>query len=206
MSIEMPKDKTATNSKIISRMKEEFLSYGYEKASLNRISASVGITTAGLYKHFKNKEDMFLFLVRDTLEDFKKITEDSQSQMENDLQYNPFDSDWTRIWIDFIYEHYDGVKLLICCSKGSAFETFEEVLINMESDSNKKYAEYLRRSGCLTKSVTDMQWHILSTAYVHLIFEVVRHDMTKEEAIEHAEFISDLLYPGWKQIFGIQER
>ncbi len=202
----MPKDKTATNSKIISRMKEEFLSYGYEKASLHRISASVGITTAGLYKHFKNKEDMFLFLVRDTLEDFKKITEDSQSQMENDLQYNPFDSDWTRIWIDFIYEHYDGVKLLICCSKGSAFETFEEVLINMESDSNKKYAEYLRRSGCLTKSVTDMQWHILSTAYVHLIFEVVRHDMTKEEAIEHAEFISDLLYPGWKQIFGIQER
>ena len=29
-----------------------------EKASLNRVSAKVGITTAGLYKHFKNKEDL----------------------------------------------------------------------------------------------------------------------------------------------------
>ena len=47
----MPKDKTVTNAKIIQYMKEEFLNYGYEKASLNRISAKVGITTAGLYKH-----------------------------------------------------------------------------------------------------------------------------------------------------------
>jgi len=37
-------------------MKEELLVYGYEKASLNRVSAKAGITTAGLYKHFKNKE------------------------------------------------------------------------------------------------------------------------------------------------------
>ncbi len=36
MSIEMPKDKTATNSKIISRMKEEFLSYGYRHMNTNR--------------------------------------------------------------------------------------------------------------------------------------------------------------------------
>ena len=51
----MPSDKTATYEKIIRCMKEEFLAFGYEKASLNRVSAKVGITTAGLYKHFKNK-------------------------------------------------------------------------------------------------------------------------------------------------------
>ena len=52
----MPRDKTATYEKISHCMKEEFLAYGYEKASLNRVSAKAGITTAGLYKHFKNKE------------------------------------------------------------------------------------------------------------------------------------------------------
>ena len=51
-------------------MKEEFLTFGYEKASLNRISAKVGITTAGLYKHFSGKEDMFRFLVKDALDAF----------------------------------------------------------------------------------------------------------------------------------------
>ena len=50
----MPRDKTTTNAKIIQYMKEEFLTFGYEQASLNRVSAKVGITTAGLYKHFKS--------------------------------------------------------------------------------------------------------------------------------------------------------
>ena len=34
----------------------------------------------------------------------------------------------------------------------------------------------------MKKDISDMQWHILATAYVHLIFEVVRHDMTREKA------------------------
>ena len=66
----MPRDKTATYERISRCMKEEFLAFGYEKASLNRVSAKVGITTAGLYKHFKNKEDMFFSLVKDTLDAF----------------------------------------------------------------------------------------------------------------------------------------
>ena len=64
----MPRDKTATYEKIIRCMKEEFLAFGYEKASLNRVSAKVGITTAGLYKHFKNKEAIgHMQFVRDLL-------------------------------------------------------------------------------------------------------------------------------------------
>ena len=70
----MPRDKTATYEKISHCMKEEFLAYEFEKASLNRVSAKVGITTAGLYKHFKNKEDMFFSLVKDTLDAFHSVT------------------------------------------------------------------------------------------------------------------------------------
>ena len=199
----MPKDKTVTNAKIIQCMKEEFLAHGYEKASLNRISAKVGITTAALYKHFKGKEDMFYFLVKDTLVAFEEVTGSSESQMETDENYNPFDDDWALFWVDFIYEHYDGVKLLICRSEGSAYDGFEDRLIAYEETTDKRYAEILRASGKKPRNITDLQWHILATAYVHLIFEIVRHDMSKEEALQHMRFVSTLLYPGWKEIFGI---
>ena len=201
----MPRDKTATNSKIIQYMREEFLTYGYEKASLNRISAKVGITTAGLYKHFKNKDDMFYFLVKDTMTAFREITDTGQREMETLSDYNPFDSDWASYWVDFIFDHYDGLKLLICCSEGSAYESFEEELIEKEADGNKEYADILIHSGRMKRVISDMQWHILATAYVHLIFEIVRHDMTRDEAMEHMTFVSDLLYPGWKKIYGIIE-
>lgn len=198
----MARDKAVTNAKIIQCMKEEFLIHGYEKASLNRISAKVGITTAALYKHYKNKEDMFYFLVKETLSDFDKLTEDSQEQMEMVEEYNPFAFDWAKIWVDFIYDHYLGMKLLICCSKGSPYETFEEDLIASEAKGNKAFSEMLRKSGKLNNSISDIQWHMLATAYVHLIFEVVRHDMTKDEAVDHVRFVCNLLYPGWKQLLG----
>ncbi len=199
----MPRDKSQTTEKIIRNVREEFLTYGYEKASLNRVSERVGITTAGLYKHFRNKEDMFYFLVKDTLSDFHKLTEQDRIQMEEITDYNPFDSDWATFWTDFIFSHYDGVKLLICCSKGSMYESFEEEAIRIEAEGNKRYAELLQRAGKSTKNITDMQWHILSTTYVHLIFEIVRHDMNREEAYNHLLFVSELIYPGWKTIFGL---
>lgn len=199
----MPRDKTETNAKIIECMREEFLTYGYEKASLNRVSAKVGITTAGLYKHFKSKEDMFYYLVRDALDSFERVAASSENQMEADEGYDPFDDDWALLWVDFIFEHYDGVKLLICCSKGSAYENFEDKLIGYEEESDKRFSEILASSGKKPKEISNLQWHILATAYVHLIFEIVRHDMTRDEALQHMRFVSTLLYPGWKEIFGI---
>ena len=185
-------------------MTEEFLKYGYEKASLNRISARVGITTAGLYKHFESKEDMFYSLVKDTLEDFGRLTGRAEEQMDAVEGYSPFRADWMTIWADFIYSHYEGVKLLICCSAGSRFESFEDDLIRLEAEGNRKYAETLRKAGKMTKSISEMQWHILATAYIHLIFESVRHDMTKDEALAHMHFVGELLYPGWKQLLGTE--
>ena len=89
----MPRDKTLTHARIVRCMREEFLKYGYEKASLNRVSAKVGITTAALYKHFAGKEDMFYSLVKDTLSDFQKLTSGESTRMRIDKEYNPFDSD-----------------------------------------------------------------------------------------------------------------
>ena len=80
------------------------------------------------YKHFKNKEDMFYYLVKDVLDAFERFAAGSETQMETDDSYDPFDDDWALFWVDFIYEYYDGIKLLICCSKGSAYESFEDKL------------------------------------------------------------------------------
>ncbi len=199
----MPKDKAVTNAKIIEYMKEEFLTYGYEKASLNRISAKVGITTAGLYKHFKGKEDMFYYLVKDALDAFHELTDSNVEQMEMEISYNPFADDWAKIWVDFIYKHHNGIKLLICCAEGSPYESFEEQLIEFEAAEDKRYAEIQRASGKKNREISDVQWHMLATAYTHLVLEIVRHDMSRKEALEHMRFVGDLLYPGWKNIYGI---
>lgn len=199
----LPRDKAHTRKAIARCLEEEFLAHGYEKASLNRVSAKVGITTAALYKHFKSKQDMFRYLVEDTLDAFHDLSDREMGHMAAAGSYNPFDDDWAATWIDFIYEHYRGMKLLVCCSKGSDLESFEEDLIQMEAKTNKAYAEALRASGREARILPDRQWCLLATAYVRLLLETVRHDMTKDEALEHARFVGELLYPGWEKILGL---
>lgn len=200
----MPKDKSATNAKILACMREEFLTHGYEKSSLNRIAKKVGITTAGLYKHFNGKEDMFGYLVKDTLEDLAELQNASLNDIQSDAHgIDPFSDEWVMQLVDFIYDHFEGMKLLICCSAGSCYESFEEDLVHAEEKSNKQYAALLKNAGYAVRPLSDMQWHLLSTEYIHLLFEMVRHDLTKEEAVEHMEFVKSLLYPGWKGIFGM---
>ena len=200
----MPKDKRATSARILESMKEEFLAFGYEKASLNRIAKKVGITTAGLYKHYHGKEDMFGALVQDTIDALNALNADGMDQMADDpSEFDPFREEWSRALVDFIFAHFDGAKLLICRSHGSRFESFEEDLIERETQSNRQYAELLASRGRPVKPLTEMQWHLLSTEYIHLVFEIVRHDLTREEALQHMAFVRSLLYPGWKELLGL---
>ncbi|HBG66272.1 MAG TPA: TetR/AcrR family transcriptional regulator [Treponema sp.] len=200
----MHKDKSATTAKIIACMREEFLTWGYEKASVNRIAKKVGITSAGLYKHFEGKEAMFGFLVKDTLEALEQLQAESSGKMSGDAAaYSPFREEYMIPLVDFIYEHYEGFKLLLCCSEGSRYGSFEEDLIESETETNKQYARMLAQSGVPVKALSDMEWHLLSTEYIHAVFEIIRHNLSKEDAYRHMEFIRTLMYPGWQKLFGL---
>ena len=55
----MPRDKTDSHIRIIQAATEEFLEKGFQNASTRSIAARAGITSGGLYRHFKDKEEMF---------------------------------------------------------------------------------------------------------------------------------------------------
>ncbi|MCR4820215.1 MAG: TetR/AcrR family transcriptional regulator, partial [Elusimicrobiales bacterium] len=66
----MPKDKTESHRRIIPAAMQEFLEKGFKNASTRAIASRAGITSGGLYRHFKDKEDMFASLVEPALKDF----------------------------------------------------------------------------------------------------------------------------------------
>ena len=68
----MPKDKTETYHKIIRAAKAEFLEKGFEQASMRNIASAIGMSAAGLYRHFKDKEDLFDALIEPLMQAFAK--------------------------------------------------------------------------------------------------------------------------------------
>lgn len=199
----MPRDKTATHEKLIPIVSDEFLTYGYEKASVNHIAKRAGMSAAGLYRHYTDKEAMFASLVDETVSGFDSLCREWERGIsKGEDEKDPFGAGWTNSLLDFVYDHFTGFKLLICRSAGSKYEGFEEELIRREEESSKNYAAMLKRAEKNAVTVTDEQWHLVATLYVRALMEIVRHDMKREEAEAHIRFVREFLYPGMKRLFG----
>ena len=62
-----------TRQRLLRCAKAEFLSRGFEHASLRRICEAAGVTTGAVYFFFQNKEDLFAQIVQDTAQQLPQL-------------------------------------------------------------------------------------------------------------------------------------
>lgn len=205
----MPRDKTETHRRLIPCIRQEFLECGYEKASLKNIAKNAGITAAGLYRHFPSKEAMFSAMVEPVTAEFLQSCSESMEETYERLSeedflehFNDFRAEKNQEVISYVYDHYEVFRLLLVCSKGTAYENFEEQLIRMEQESVRNLFAVLDKRGIPHHQVSDDELHILSTTFVTAVCEAVRHEYTREQAFRHMDFVGKMLYPGIRQVLG----
>ena len=204
----MPKDKGASHARIVPAAKKEFLEKGYEKASMRSIAEAAGMTSAGLYRHFEDKEAMFAALVEPLLEKLQGLYTEVERQDYEYLNAGDMDSMWERgmeltIFLPVIYDNWEEFKLLICCSTGTRYEHFIHDLVMIEQEKTLEYLEAAREKGVAVKQIEEKELHLLLSAYATALFEVVVHDFTREEAVHYMKTIGEFFYPGWRAVLGL---
>ena len=204
----MPRNKAQSHERIIAAAKEEFLSCGFENASMRRIAANAGITASGLYKHFPNKEEMFAYLVQPMLDDFFTLYRQKEKEEHDAIEQigaaAAFLNDDALYTMQFIYDHLDAFRLLVCCSQGTRYENYAHKLAEMEEESSLRYIEALRRHGDHVPEFERREFHLLVSANVEAVLQPIRHQFTREEAMHYAETINTFFSKGWKWLCGME--
>src|SRR5512133_1460915 len=59
--------------RIMNQAANLFVTSGYAGISMREIAEAVGVSKAGLYYHFKDKEDLFIEILKDNLEEIGRI-------------------------------------------------------------------------------------------------------------------------------------
>ena len=202
----MPRDKTENHEKILKAAREEFLEMGYEKASMRRIGERCGMTAAGIYRHCRDKSDLFEILVLPAVERLKNWS-DLHAARYDELLKQKKKSVWMDSNIDMmrelVYPNMDDYYLLIVKSQGTKYESF---LHDMTEKSQLKMLEYLgklRESGKELPEIKPQELHLLLTAYITALFEPVIHRYPYEEAIGALDTLEHFFLPGWKQLIGV---
>ena len=103
-----------TRQRLLRCAKAEFLSRGFEHASLRRICGAAGVTTGAVYFFFQNKEDLFAQL--------------GHELASEELEHPDTGPDCDLRFMAFLYRHREEALLLLEGAKGTRYASFREEL------------------------------------------------------------------------------
>lgn len=194
---------TDTQKRILEVGKREFLEKGFKDASLRAIVKEAGFTKGAFYGYYNSKEALFDALVAPAADEliaqfkqaqqahYELVTEDKAEQSQD------LSTSYLNYFINYIYDHFDSFKLVICCSEGTRYANYIHELVELEVDQTENYYQHLRRLGKLKGTVNRDLHHMITSAYFTAVFETVAHDMSREQAIGYVNELAVFFNCGW---------
>lgn len=203
----MPARKGNTPEKILDAARSVFLAHGFRDTSMQMIAAEVGISAPGLYKHFESKEAIFSALVDPLIAGIRQILHITEQEKDELFQQNRTDEVWDKErafldTLDFIYENFDGMKLLICCAEGTAYENIVDRIADYETRIILRTLPTLREKGFSIPLVEKETISLMIRNQYRTYVEFIRHDFSREEADEYIRAAGAFFTAGWRALFG----
>ena len=204
----MEEKSNATLEKIHEAAMAEFLDKGFQGASLRQIVKNAGVTTGAFYGYFSSKEALFASIVEphaaalmgrfmEAQTSFSELPEQEQPE------HMGLESSQCVHWmVDYICDHRESVKLLLCKAEGTSYEHFVHNMVEVEVEYTLRYMDVLRRLGRAVPELSQSLCHIIASGMFNGLFEIVVHDMPKEQALRDVEQFRTFYTGGWLKLMG----
>lgn len=143
----MPKRIIGVSERLINVAKEEFLSKGFDGASIKEIASKADTSPRAIYTRFANKEDLFCKVVGPVVDEFHRMfLEDKDEYFSGKAQECTSDNsqgqfsptDYYIRYIEYAYEHKDVFILLLTKAAGTRYEHFSKDLADTDTDRVKE--------------------------------------------------------------------
>ena len=173
----------ALDEKILTAAREEFLSCGFEKASLRKIAASAEVTVGAIYTRWPTKDQLFYALVEPLVDRIGAVfsslkqeynAEGRYDQPEYLAQSMQLESQFI---LDLLFEDYDRAVLLLCRSTGSSLENFFDRIVRRKIQET---VAFFRRSGLAHPAPALLK--LLVTGQFQMYAQILREGCRLEEA------------------------
>lgn len=185
---------------------KEFLEKGFVDASLREIAKQCNVSTHSIYTRFQDKAGLFDAVVGQTLndiEDLKKSFYERNYKRLDDcalMQMWDMSLETHQYWINYFYDRFEDMKLLLCCAQGSHHTNFLHDFVMENTKVCAEFVEEARLRKLPHNDITEKELHLLLTAYWTTIFETIIHDFSREDALEHCRYVCRFF--NWQAIFG----
>lgn len=192
-----------TREKLLEAAKKEFMDKGYMGASLRNICKEAGVTTGALYFFFKDKEDLFGSLVEEPLQQMQDhMNQHYEWEMKDFkqpvIEKHDFNEDVkvARGIVDYLFQHHDIFTLLLTKSNGSKYENCTDIFVEITQAQYRIHADKLSTYYNVDR-ISDYMIHWISHLQIFSFVQLIKHNITREEAEEQIDAIIKFLTNGW---------
>ena len=195
-----------TLERILQAAMEEFSEKGFLGASLRQIVKRAGVTTGAFYGYFSSKETLFSSIVEPHADILMSRYMDAHTSFsklpaEKQPEHMGVESDFYIHWmVDYICKHREPERLLLCGAEGTGYENFVHNMVEIEVESTLKYVETLRCLGHDIPNLNRSLCHIIASGMLGGIFEIVIHDIPREQAVRDVEQLQAFYTAGWLKL------
>ena len=98
--------------------------------------------------------------------------------------------------VDFFYDNWDAMKLIVCCSKGSSYERIFDKAIDL---IDRETLRWLKQDGVKMSRRIRFFIHVMVTSHCENLKEIFYHNLKKSEAVEYVLDFNVYHCAGWKQ-------
>jgi AcrR family transcriptional regulator len=201
------KKSEAARERILRSAKEEFLRRGFAGASLRDIAAGAALSTGAIYRYFKNKDGLFAALVGPVTALLNgHFQSEAGAYMASLDSGRPFAELLDKMAAgilsitDFIYGHFDVMRLLACGSAGSSFEHFFDDLIQKDVVETQRFIKKAHRGRSNPPVIEDAHLAIMTRLTYKAVLEVVVRRMSRKEAGRYISVLAAFMQAGWGRI------
>ena len=186
----------------------EFSEKGFLGASLRQIVKNAGVTTGAFYGYFSSKEALFASIVEPHAAALMGRFMDAQTTLaelpeaEQAAHMGEESGACVRWMVDYICEHREPVKLLLCRAEGTSYEHFVHNMVEVEVEYTLRYMDVLRRLGRDVPELSQSLCHIIASSMFSGLFEIVIHDIPRNQALRDVEQFRSFYTGGWLKLMG----
>ena len=200
----MEENTPTTLERIQEAAMTEFLDKGFLGASLRQIVKNAGVTTGAFYGYFSSKEALFASIVEPHAKALMGRFMEAQISFaelpeEQQLEHTGMESG---TYPDWMGQHREPVKLLLTRVEGTSYEHFVHNMVEVEVESTLRYMEVLRHLGRDVPELSRSLCHIIASGMFSGLFEIVVHDMPREQAQRDVEQFRQFYTGGWLKLMG----
>ena len=187
-------DEISVKEKLLKSACDEFIKFGFKKASIRNIASGAGVTIGALYYFYDSKEELFLELIRGKAEQFEKLFEE---WIEAELKEPSVASSNEHAMMNFFLNNKEAFILLTEKAEGTSYEGYVYKYLERFTDVSRRFfRKYIEEPD------EDLIELIVRVRFNGIV-KIVKSDIPNEKKYQLSEWFGEYSEAGFEKLIQI---